>query len=76
VIFDKYLAFASISAGPLRVVNILTVEYMFIAYSTNVSSVSRNQHMPPPHASVSLVYDRKQQRYAVDNRTEFNCTHE
>ena len=26
-IFDKYLAFASITAGPSRVVNISTVEY-------------------------------------------------
>jgi len=44
-----------------------------IDYSTYASSVSRDQQMPPRHASVNLVYDRKLRRYAKDNRTEFNC---
>ena len=68
--FDQYMALASITAGPSRVVNISTVQY-----STNASSVSRDQQTPPRHASVNLVYDRKLRRYAEDNTIKFNYTH-
>jgi len=47
VIFDQYLALASITAGLSRVVNICTY----------ASSVSRDQQTPPRHAWVNVVYD-------------------
>jgi len=56
--FGQYLALASITAGPSRVVNISTVEYT-VGYSTYASSVSRNQQTPPRNTSVNHVYDRK-----------------
>ena len=55
-IFDQDAALASITAEPLRVVNISTVEY--IGYGTYVSPVSRDQQPPPRRTSVNLVYGR------------------
>ena len=49
--------------------------WSIIGYSNYVLSVSCDKQMPPRHAPVNLVYDRKPRRYAEDNITEFNCTH-
>jgi len=67
VIFDQYLNLALCRVSS-------TLRRWSIGFSTYVyaSSVSRDKLTPPRHASVNLVYDRKPQRYAEDNRTEFN----
>ena len=54
-IFDRYLALASITAGPSGVVNISTLRLQ--------QAVSSDQQTPPQHAPVNLVYDKKHRRY-------------
>ena len=57
------------TAGGLHVMKISAVEFRLLL--TYASSVSRYQQTPPLHASVNLVYNRKHQHYAEENRTEF-----
>jgi len=67
---SKYLVLASITAGPLRVVN--SIRRWSMGYSTYASSVSRYKQTPPRHASVNLVYEDQLASTSTPETTEQN----
>jgi len=65
-IFDQYVALASITAGPSRVVNISTVEYIHLC----VVRLQRSTNAAAPRISKSCL--RQQEAMTTPNRTKQN----